>query len=154
MTTESAMRRSQRRGFTPEIIVLSREDAESYVPRGREVCISIADPQAVPARISESFLGVLRLHFDDVVESTNPSDILFAAEHAREIDRFIDSWPDAERIVVHCNMGMSRSPGVALGLCDLRGWATAAIERTHPGWNRLVRKTLVEEARTKSGGSS
>lgn len=154
MPQKPQTRRNHGGRFAPDILVFSREDAESYVPRGREVCISIADPQAAPARVSNSFLAVLRLHFDDVVESTNPADTLFATEHAREIDRFIDSWPDAERIVVHCNMGMSRSPGVALGLCDLRGWATAALERSHPGWNRLVRKKLVETARAQSGGSS
>jgi len=152
MPGKPTMTRNHDGRSAPEIIVLSREDAESYVPLGREVCISIADPQAAPARISESFVAVLRLHFDDVVESSNPSDILFGAQHAREIDRFIDSWPDAERIVLHCNMGMSRSPGVALGLCDLRGWATAALERSHPGWNRLVRRTLVETARAKPVG--
>ncbi|HET7613109.1 MAG TPA: hypothetical protein VFK26_04235 [Gemmatimonadaceae bacterium] len=154
MPTGSNTKRDRAGGSTPEMIVLSREDAESYAPTGREVCISISDPQAPPARISESFVAVLRLHFDDVVESTDPSDILFGAEHAREIDRFIERWPDAERIVVHCNMGMSRSPGVALGLCDLRGWATAALERSHPGWNRLVRKKLVETGRAESGGAS
>ncbi|HVE77499.1 MAG TPA: hypothetical protein VNA89_01490 [Gemmatimonadaceae bacterium] len=42
----------------------------------------------------------------------------------------------AERVVVHCLAGVSRSPGVALGLCDLRGWATAALEGAHPAWNR------------------
>ena len=154
MPPESNRKSGRARGSPPEIIVLSREDAESYAPTGREVCISISDPQAPPARIAESFLAVLRLHFDDVVESSDPSDILFDAEHAREIDRFIERWPDAERIVVHCNMGMSRSPGVALGLCDLRGWATAALERSHPGWNRLVRKKLVEAGRAESEGGS
>ena len=44
MTTDSPTRRSRPPGSTPEIIVLSREDAENYVPRGQEVCISIADP--------------------------------------------------------------------------------------------------------------
>jgi hypothetical protein len=39
-------------------------------------------------------------------------------------------------------MGVSRSPGVALGLCDVRGWATAPLERAHPGWNRLVREVM------------
>ena len=71
-----------------------------------------------------------------------PTDILFAREHAAAITKFIDSWPSAERVVLHCNMGVSRSPGVALGLCDLRGWATAALERSHPGWNRLVRSVM------------
>ncbi len=127
----------------PDLVVLSREDAESYEPAGsREVCISISDPDAEPARISSRFASVLRLYFNDITELGESTDILFAREHARAITRFVDGWPGAERIVVHCNMGVSRSPGVALGLCDLRGWATAKLERSHPGWNRLVRSVM------------
>ena len=129
----------------PQLVVLSREDAESYEPGGsREVCISISDPDADPARISPKFASVLRLYFNDITERGEPTDILFAQEHAQAITEFIDDWPSAERIVVHCNMGVSRSPGVALGLCDLRGWATAKLERSHPGWNRLVRTVMKE----------
>jgi predicted protein tyrosine phosphatase len=154
MSPKKEPKRARLAHSSPEIVVLSREDAERYVPESREVCISIADPQAEPARISNSFLAVLRLHFDDVIAPTDPSDIVFASEHARAIDEFVDRWPDVDRIVVHCNMGMSRSPGVALGVCDVRGWATAAIERSHPGWNRLVRKTLLDVVRSKSQGAS
>ena len=136
-------RHIQPKGQAPELIILSREDAECYMPSGREICISIADPDAQPARVSSSFLDVLRLQFDDVTERGEPSDILFEEDHARAIHRFVDKWPDVERVVVHCNMGVSRSPGVALGLCDLRGWASAPLERSHPGWNRLVRSVMV-----------
>ena len=129
--------------------MLSREEAERYQPSPKEICISISDPDAEPAGVSAQFVAVLRLHFDDVTERGEPTDILFAADHARAITRFLDKWPDAERVMVHCNMGVSRSPGVALGLCDARGWATAELERSHPGWNRLVR-TLVSQSATNT----
>ena len=131
-----------KREVVPEFVVLSREDAERYEPRGKEVCISISDPEAPPARVSSLFAAVLRLNFDDVIERDEPSDILFAEDHAREIREFLEAWPSVKRVVVHCNAGVSRSPGVALGLCDLRGWATASLERSHPGWNRHVRSVL------------
>jgi predicted protein tyrosine phosphatase len=135
--------------LVPEFVVLSRDDAERYEPRGREICISISDPDAPPARVSSRFAAVLRLNFDDVTERGEPSDILFAEDHAREIREFLDKWPSAERVVVHCNAGVSRSPGVALGVCDLRGWATAKLERSHPGWNRLVRTVLASKIRNR-----
>ena len=129
----------------PQLLVLSRDDAESYEPAGdSEVCISISDPGADAARISPRFVSVLRLYFNDITEVGEPTDILFARQHAQAITKFLDDWKSAERIVVHCNMGVSRSPGVALGLCDLRGWATAHLERSHPGWNRLVRRVMKE----------
>jgi predicted protein tyrosine phosphatase len=135
-----------RKRSIPEFVVLSREDAERYEPRDREICISIADPDAEPAQLSSRFAAVLRLHFTDIIEQGEPSDVLFSEDHARAIRAFLDAWPDAKRIVVHCNAGVSRSPGVALGLCDIRGWATAKLERSHPGWNRLVRTALAEES--------
>jgi predicted protein tyrosine phosphatase len=135
-----------RKKLVPKFVVLSREDAERYEPREREICISIADPDAEPARVSRRFAAVLRLHFTDIIEQGEPSDILFSEEHAQAIREFVDAWPDATRIVVHCQAGVSRSPGVALGLCDIRGWATAELERSHPGWNRLVRTALAEES--------
>lgn len=133
----------------PELIVLSREDAESYEPRGKEICISISDPDAPAARVSSRFAAVLRLHFDDVTERGEESDILFAEEHAREIRDFVASWPNASRVVVHCHAGVSRSPAVALGLCDNHGWATAALERSHPGFNRLVRSVLAPKQKAR-----
>jgi len=136
--------------MTPEFVVLSRDDAERYEPHGTEISISISDPDAPPARISSRFAAVLRLNFNDVTERGEPSDILFAEDHAREITDFLDAWPNAERVMVHCNAGVSRSPGVALGLCDVRGWATAALERSHPGWNRLVRTVLAAKRRVQT----
>ena len=142
--------RRRKAALAPEIIVLSRQDAEAYEPRGREICISIFDPEAEPARISPRFASVLRLSFDDIIEMGEPTDILFARDHAASIFQFIEAWPSAERVVVHCNMGVSRSPGVALGLCDMHGWATAELEQSHPGWNRLVRSVMKESAETDS----
>ena len=98
----------------PELVVLSREDAESYEPSLKEICISISDPDAEPANISAAFVAVLRLHFDDVTQRGLPTDILFAQDQARAIVDFVDEWSDADRVMVHCNMGVSRSPGVAL----------------------------------------
>jgi predicted protein tyrosine phosphatase len=137
-----------KQAVNPEFVVLSREDAERYEPRGKEICISISDPDAPAARVSSRFAAVLRLNFDDVTERGEESDILFAEEHAREIRDFVASWPNARRVVVHCHAGVSRSPGVALGLCDTHGWATAALERSHPGFNRLVRSVLAARRKT------
>ena len=138
----------------PELKVLSREDVEHYEPTLREVCISISDPGAQPAGLSPTFAAVLRISFDDVLERGDPADILFAEEHAETIHRFIEEWSDADRIILHCNMGVSRSPGVALGLCDARGWATAELERSHPGWNRLVRSVMSQTAVSSKQGRS
>ena len=138
------------RKSAPQLVVLSREEVERYEPGRREICISISDPFAKPARLSPRFQSVLRLYFNDVVERGDPSDILFENEHAAAITAFLDSAPEFKRLVLHCNMGVSRSPGVALGVCDLNGWATAELERKHPGWNRLVRNVMRQTAKSQN----
>jgi predicted protein tyrosine phosphatase len=122
--------------------ILSREAAERYDPQGAEICISISDPDAPPAQISAGFLGVLRLAFSDIVAAQVPADVLFASEHAAAIVRFLEQWPRAKRLVIHCHAGVSRSPGVALGICDRLGWPAAELEVGYPGWNRWVRQVL------------
>jgi predicted protein tyrosine phosphatase len=129
-----------------ELRVLSREAAERYGPRGVEVCISIGDPGAEPAQLSRAFVAVLRLAFNDIVAAQTADDVLFAAQHAGDVLRFVEQWPHVERIVVHCGAGVSRSPGVALGLCDAFGWPVAELEGAFPAWNRRVRSVIAQRA--------
>jgi predicted protein tyrosine phosphatase len=125
-----------------ELCVLSREAAERYEPEGFEICISIADPTAPPAGLSPGFAAVLRLTFSDIIALESPEDVLFDTDHAAAIVEFVQQWAHADRLVVHCHVGASRSPGVALGLCDRFGWPSAELEQGHPAWNRWIRQQL------------
>jgi predicted protein tyrosine phosphatase len=134
--------------MVPEFVILSRTNAENYEPTGAEVCISIGNPKTAPVKLSSGFRDVLHLTFTDIA-SPSPMryDLLFAPEHARAILEFIARWPDVERIVVHCVAGQSRSPAVAMGICELRGWPTETLEMLYPSWNKWVRSELVREGR-------
>ena len=71
---------------TPSILILSVGRAEAYQPHRTEVCISITDPKASPARLSPKFKAVLRLSFTDISAPTeHPSHVRFGAEHAQAI---------------------------------------------------------------------
>jgi predicted protein tyrosine phosphatase len=132
-----------------DVCILSREAAERYEPRTAEICISISDPESPPARLSSAFLAILRLEFNDIMAAEQPGDVLFGVEHASAIVQFVEQWPQAERLMVHCHAGVSRSPGVALGLCDRGEWPTAELERSYPAWNRWVRQVVAgHRART------
>lgn len=126
----------------PELLLLSRDRAERHEPAGVEVCISITDPGAPDVALSPRFAAVLRLRFHDVLTAGTRGEVPFDAEHARQIRTFVAAWPQAERVVIHCTGGASRSPGVALGLCDLHAWPTADVERAKPFWNSHVRAVL------------
>ena len=134
--------------------MLSREAAERYEPRGKEICISIGDPRGVPAQLSDVFVAILRLGFNDITAHPGAEDVLFAEAHAEEVLHFVEQWPDVDRIVVHCHAGASRSPGTALGLCDALGWPVAELERAYPAWNRRVRGVIAQCAAAATNSRS
>ena len=102
----------------------------------------------VPARafgivLSRAIGIVLSRAFGIVLSRTFGIVLTLCLAHAAAILEFMDRWPQAERLVVHCHVGASRSPGVALGLCDRFGWPVTALEHGYPMWNRWVRQVLV-----------
>jgi predicted protein tyrosine phosphatase len=136
--------------MAPRIVILSMARAESYQPHGTEVCISITDPKAPPARLSPAFRAVLRLGFTDIAEPSPLAwHVLFTAEHARAILDFIADWGNADRIVIHCMAGLSRSPAVGMGICDLQGWSLVGREAEYPLCNTWVRSELVRIGRER-----
>ncbi len=140
---------------TPELLVLSRRKAEVYQPGGREVCISIRDidDESCPM-LSSAFVAILRVAFSDIDEpSAGPSEVLFNESHARQVTDFVRHWTDVDRVVVHCKAGQSRSPGIALGLCELFSWETGDLEERYPFWNPWVRGELVRVGRQALSGN-
>src|SRR5438067_1206616 len=134
----------------PRIVILSLPRAHSYEPHGCEVCISITDPKAAPARVSPAFRSVLRVSFTDIIEPTGLDwHVLFTPEHAEKILDFVDRWSNVEAIVIHCVGGLSRSPAVGMALCELHGWPLGAMETDYPIWNKWVRSELVRRGRER-----
>jgi predicted protein tyrosine phosphatase len=126
-----------------EVRIFSRETVEQYEPQGIEICISITDPAAPAAELSPHFAAILRLAFSDIVAIESQEDVLFSPGQAAAVIEFVERWRHVDRLVVHCHAGVSRSPGVALGLCDRFGWPAGAFEAGYPYWNRWVREVLV-----------
>jgi predicted protein tyrosine phosphatase len=77
--------------------------------------ISITTEGDFPTLAEENRLGLLRLVFADTADP-NRSDS-FTASHAAELLDFVEAvWDRIEVLLIHCEAGMSRSPGVAAAL--------------------------------------
>lgn len=140
----------QRRRSPIDLLVLSLSRATAYVPSGREVCISIANPGVSATVLSPKFADVLRVTFSDIAApSPFPFDQLFDTDHARAIVEFMTRWTDVDRIVVHCVGGISRSPAVALAIAELLGQPTDELERQFPMCNTWVRQEVVKAGRAR-----
>ena len=96
-----------------------------------------------------STLDILRLAFDDVDPKQYPEGFQFRSgvtpfndTMASEVWDFIDNLPDDCTVYVHCDAGLSRSPGLAAGLSKILNNDDAGyFENAYP--NMLVYRTII-----------
>ncbi|MGO8746710.1 MAG: hypothetical protein ACLQNE_12035 [Thermoguttaceae bacterium] len=140
-------RSSERKQFE----VRSARNAEFFRLDRPWAAIQISSRDNHPVLSEENLIGVLRLVFDDTSEPDTPQS--FNPALATEILVFVEKmWDKAEAFLIHCEVGLSRSPAVAAALCR--------IYYDHDGrWfesifpNRLVYRLLVEaHARRSANG--
>lgn len=110
------------------------------------------DPDMAKLPINEYTLQVAHLSFYDFNDAAFlESEIKekydagsFNREHARIILRLIETNQDAETFIVHCDAGLSRSPGVAAAVSKiLTDDDSYFFKRYHP--NSRVYRTILEE---------
>lgn len=138
---------------------MSQREAEHYrVTTPHEICISVTSHGLPVATLDTGFQDVLRLQFDDLaLPLTTPLDAVrpatslhphgpqpFDRRTAAQVWQFVERHhPNATRLVIHCQMGVSRSRGLALGLAEvLRPDLVPALEQASPKHNPWVRAVL------------
>ena len=98
--------------------VYSRQKAkrESYRINAPTLIISITDPGLNPNTFARNsnIVGLCRLQFDDVTEeNARPEDVMMTPRDAEKIKDYVLRYKDrVESIIVHCEVGVSRSAGI------------------------------------------
>lgn len=129
--------------------VRSARNAEFFRSDRPWAAIQITSGHEFHALSEDNRVGLLRLTFEDIAQADTPQS--FTPALAAEILDFVTSvWDQAEAFLIHCDVGLSRSPAVA-----------AALSRIHYGddgqWfeldfpNRFVYEVLVETHARESG---
>jgi len=104
----------------PQVIHMSREDAERFIYDGCFAIISISDPGTPEPKFAKNkqLLGILRLRLHDVdyvPPEANLSELQLYDEHiARQVVQFVEAHlPHVSLILCHCEAGISRSAALA-----------------------------------------
>lgn len=101
------------------LLILSKDKAIKYEPRGKAVVIRMLEPEEGPVSLKGNYARKLCIPVHDITPSiNNPSNfVLFSSEHAQAIVQFfrdIKEVKDLEEVVIHCHAGISRSSAVAI----------------------------------------
>jgi predicted protein tyrosine phosphatase len=138
----------------PLIFVYSRSAIGALqAPAEPHIVISISTTTGDPARLGHpahppSRLGLVRLAFYDS-DTPAAGRVLFDRAMAARIWDLVEQHRSAAEIIrVHCDAGLSRSPGVAAALAlVLHGDDREFFARYRP--NRLVYRTMLDEAEAR-----
>ena len=130
--------------------VRSARNAEFFLSDRSWAAISITSGREHPVLSEANRVGLLRLVFDDITQPGTPQS--FTPALAAEILNFVASvWDKAEMLLIHCDVGLSRSPAVAAALSRIYyGDDGQWFELDFP--NRLVDDVLVTTHLQRSEG--
>lgn len=133
-----------------KVTYISRSRAQSTLPPENSVIISLHDASEDPASLLDGWKDRLTLCFHDADEGTLGL-TLFNQDMAKQILKFVQEHSSsAEELVVHCQMGVSRSAAVAMFLSEVleipcyMGDLRVSFA-TYKNYNKLVYRTLYNE---------
>ncbi len=117
------------------ITIWSRAMAQTSKLAYPYIHIAISDPSApdIADNGDPNKVAVLRVKFHDILPhqiGENEEWILMGSDHAEEIVRFVRQHEGVD-IAVNCEVGVSRSAGVAAALCAILGLDDDHVYRNH-----------------------
>jgi predicted protein tyrosine phosphatase len=130
-----------------ELYTMDLESAERYVPKGDyEIAISIRDPGGLQRQLSPAFRDVLHVVCHDLESDVDglpvaPGVVVQSLDpvFADQVIRFVGQHRQAQRLIVHCDAGVSRSVSMAAAIFD-------AFSVSAPNWTVYSRIVLAYRA--------
>ena len=104
--------------------VINSITSETFKPNLNTLIIRVtSNKEFSRLQFNDEFQDILELRFDDISDTHPKSDsMLYGAmtkDHFWEIVKFINkNKTTAEKLVVHCDAGQSRSPAIAINVLD------------------------------------
>ena len=129
------------------IRVFSRIQACDLPPEPNTLVISFHDPAEGPAPLKEGWHSIVRIECHDS-DIPSPGITVFSPEHASLISTAIAANPQSN-IIVHCQLGQSRSCAAALALSEflnipcLKAGILPITTSSYPIYNKHVYGTLL-----------
>ena len=102
------------------VVFMSRATAATWQPASGAVLVSVYDKSEEAFVPQSGWAAILRLRFHDTDGSVLGLEV-FSPEQAQALLAFVKAHAEASELVVHCQMGQSRSAGIALYFAEREG---------------------------------
>jgi predicted protein tyrosine phosphatase len=135
--------------FTGDICCYSREAIEATKPHieAQHLIISISSGHKAPSvrlPICKTTVAVLPLVFSDLIDADARN--AFTKEQAKDVWDFLDRYDGQyNRILIHCDAGLSRSPAMAFAINEVVLGRKTDFGRAAHKPNPLVYRLMLEE---------
>ena len=106
-------------------LILSRQEACALKLNMPYVLISVNEPNSgeIVFEPDANRIEILRLKFNDVFNKENTNSTLMSRSDAHNIIDFVSKHSSTDLIyVIHCTMGVSRSPAIAAAIAATKGY--------------------------------
>jgi len=152
-----------------KILVANKKNAEhiSRIMKESHAMISITTPGDDLADLADNDnrVDLLRIQFHDLTDihvkeaekGGVPKHMVFPnVGHANQILDWFENLDQSKTdcLIIHCNEGCSRSPGVAAALCEVNGEGEGHFAHDDPRGcyspNILIKSLIIEEARKRA----
>lgn len=134
-----------------EVYIFNRAKAHkySYKPHSHSsiiisICDTIREPCSFLRNPMNKIKGILRLSFDDI-DREIPGLVAISDDDAKKIAEFVGRYIDkVDRIIVHCEAGVSRSAGCAAAIIQHYYGDTGILNNSDYSPNPLVYRKVLE----------
>ncbi|RLG10940.1 hypothetical protein DRN73_06645 [Candidatus Pacearchaeota archaeon] len=134
-----------------EILIMPWKDAREFEPLTDTYAIRILGQLQrrvnEPLKKSERYSDIREYFFDDVSQGSSHTQT-FTSENAKQILEDFRKRKKSSSLLVHCLLGQSRSPAVAIALNEVFqvGNDSKELKKKYPLFNRHVYDTMMQEA--------
>lgn len=125
-----------------KITIKDRKTIKEYEPEEESILIRITSLNEFKKIKEEKYKKIYLYYFDDI---DYESEYSITKEEGKELREILYENLEKKEIVIHCDYGKSRSPGVAVAYKELLKEDSEEIKEKYKDYNKYVTKIIKGE---------
>lgn len=130
-----------------KITIKNRKTIKEYIPDEESVLVRITSLDEFKKIDEKMYKEIYLYYFDDI---DCESEYSITKEEGKELKEILYKNKDVNEIVIHCDYGKSRSPGVGIAFKELLNEDSKELREKYRDYNEYVIKMIKGEEEEKN----